>query len=70
MNQESKRFSYSTLFCASHISPVLNEKGTGYEYLMSNESKNGANRLKQHPKMSKFTKFESFCFKPKGMAHC
>ena len=37
--------------------PVLNEQGTGYEY------------LKEHPNISKFTKFESYWFKRKGMVH-
>ena len=33
------------------------------------ELKNGARHLKEHPKISKFTKFDSYWFKPKGMVH-
>ena len=40
------------------ISHVLNEQGTGYEYSISIELKNGALYLKEHPKVSKFAKFE------------
>ena len=31
--------------------------------------KNGARHLKEHPKISKFTKFDGYWFKPKGMVH-
>ena len=31
--------------------------------------KNGARHLKEHPKMSKFTKFDGYWFKLKGMVH-
>ena len=41
------------------IGHVLNEQGTRYEYLKSIELKNGAHHLKEHPNISKFTKFES-----------
>ena len=57
------------------ISHVLNEQGTGYEHIFSSaqklsiELKNGARHLKEHPKMSKFTKFDGYWFKPKGMVH-
>ena len=37
---------------------VLNEQGTGYEFFKSIGLKNGANHLKGHPKVSKYTKFE------------
>ena len=49
------------------IGHVLNEQGTGYEYLKSIELKNGARHLKEHPNISKFTKFESYWLK--GMIH-
>ena len=45
------------------ISRVQNEQGTGYEYLISIESKNGSRHLKEHAKLSKFAKFESYWFK-------
>ena len=48
---------------------VLNERGTGYEFLKSVELKNGARHLKEHPNISKFTKFESYWLKCKGMVH-
>ena len=51
------------------ISHVLNEQGTGYKYLKSIEFRNEARHLKKHPKISKFTKFESYWFKRKGMVH-
>ena len=44
-------------------------RGTGYKYSISIELKNGARHLKEHPKVSKFTKFESYWFKRKGMVH-
>ena len=31
--------------------------------------KNGACHLKEHPKISRFTKFDGYWFKPKGMVH-
>ena len=37
---------------------VLNEQGTGYEYLKSIALKNGARHLKERPNISKFIKFE------------
>ena len=40
-----------------------------YKHSISIELKNGAHHLKKHPKISKFTKFEAYCFKPKGMVH-
>ena len=51
------------------ISQVLNEQGTGYEYSISIELKNGACCLKEHPNVSKSAEFESYWFKPKGMVH-
>ena len=51
------------------ISYVLNEQGTWYKYLISNELKNGAHHLKEHPKISNFAKFERYCFKCKGTVH-
>ena len=51
------------------ISHVLNEQGTGYKYLKSIELKNGSCHLKDHPKISKFAKFESYWFKRKGVVH-
>ena len=36
---------------------------------MSIELKNGARHLKEYPKISKFTKFDGYWFKPKGMVH-
>ena len=54
----------------------LNEQGTGYEHIFSwyeysiaIELKNGARHLKEHPKISKFTKFDGYWFKRKGMVH-
>ena len=40
-----------------------------YKQSISIELKNGAHRLKEHPKISKFTKFDWYWFKPKGMVH-
>ena len=51
------------------IGHVLNEQGTGYEYLKSIELKNGSRHLKEHPNISKLTKFESYWLKRKHMAH-
>ena len=51
------------------IGNVLNEQGTGYEYLKSIQLKNEARHLKEHPNISKFTEFESHWFKRKGMVH-
>ena len=48
------------------IGHVLNELGTGYEYLKSIELKNGARHLKEHPNISKFAKFESYWLKGRG----
>ena len=42
-------------------------QGTVYEYLKSIEFRNDARHLKEHPKISKLTKFESYWFKRKGM---
>ena len=50
-----------------YISHVLNKQGTGYEFLQSIELKNEARHVKEHPKISKFTKFESYWFKLKSM---
>ena len=50
-----------------HIGHVLNEQGTGYEYLISTELRNRAHHLKEHPNIRKFTKFESYWLKGKGM---
>ena len=47
---------------------VLNVHGTGYEYSIPIEL-NGAHHLKDHPKINKFAKFESFWSKRKGMVH-
>ena len=33
------------------------------------ELKNGTRHLKEHPKISKCTKFDGYWFKPKGMVH-
>jgi len=51
------------------ISHVLNEQGTGYEYLKSIELKNGTHHLKEQPNVIKFTKPEIYWFKRKGMVH-
>ena len=40
-----------------------------YKHSISIELKNGARHLKEHPKISKFTKFDGYWFKPKGMVH-
>ena len=40
-----------------------------YKHSISIELKNGACHLKEHPKISKFTKFHGYWFKPKGMVH-
>ena len=40
-----------------------------YKHSISIELKNGACHLKEHPKISKFTKFDGYWFKPKGMIH-
>ena len=40
-----------------------------YKRSVSMEFKNGARHLKEHPKTSKFTKFDCYWFKRKGMAH-
>ena len=37
------------------------------KHSISIELKNGARHLKEHPKISKFTKFNGYWFKPKGM---
>ena len=36
---------------------------------MKSSLKNGARHLKEHPKINKFTKFDGYQFKPKGMVH-
>ena len=51
------------------IGHVLNEQGTGYEYLKSIELKNWAGPLKEHPNISKITKFQSYWLKRNGMVH-
>ena len=38
------------------ISHVLNEQGTGYEFLKSIELENGPGRLKEHPQITKFNR--------------
>ena len=38
-----------------------------YKHSISFELKNGARHLKEHPKIRKFTKFDGYWFKPKGM---
>ena len=48
------------LICVNIISHVPNKQGTGYEYSILIELKNGARYLKDHPKISKFTEFESY----------
>ena len=45
----------------------LDEQGTGYEFSISIDLTKGARHLKEHPKVSKFAKFESYWFKLKGM---
>ena len=40
-----------------------------YKHSISIELKNGARHLKEHPTISKFTKFDGYWFKPKGMVH-
>ena len=40
-----------------------------YKHSISIELKNGARHLKEHPKISKFAKFDGYWFKPKGMVH-
>ena len=40
-----------------------------YKHSISIELKNGAHHLKEHPEISKFTIFDSYWFKPKGMVH-
>ena len=40
-----------------------------YKHSISIELKNGARHLKEHPKISKFTKFDGYWFKPKGIVH-
>ena len=40
-----------------------------YKHSISIELKNGARHLKEHPKISKFNKFDGYWFKPKGMVH-
>ncbi len=51
------------------ISHVQNEQGTGYEYSISIALKNWARHLKEHPKISYSTKFESYWFKRIGIVH-
>ena len=45
------------------ISHVLNKQGTEFEYLKLIEFRNEARHLEEHPKMSKFAKFEWYAFK-------
>ena len=40
-----------------------------YKHSISIELKNGARLVKEHPKISKFTKFDGYWFKPKAMVH-
>ena len=40
-----------------------------YKHSISIELKNGARHLKEHPKIRKFTKFDGYWFKSKGMVH-
>ena len=58
--------SHDHLFTIGH---VLNEQGTGHKYLKSIELKNGSRHLKEHPNISKLTKFESDWLKRKRMVH-
>ncbi len=51
------------------ISHVRNEQGTGYEYSILIELKNEPCHLKEHPKISLFTKFDCYWFKRIGMTH-
>ncbi len=51
------------------ISHVQNEQGTGYEYSISIALKKWARHLKEHPKISNPTKFESYWFKRIGKVH-
>ena len=51
------------IFIIDPISHVLNEQGTGYEHSISIELKNGARYLKEHPKISKFAKFNGYWFR-------
>ena len=46
---------------------VLNEEGPRYKFLKSIELKNGHPHLKEHPKNSKYTKFDCCWFKRKVM---
>ena len=39
------------------------------KHSVSTELKNWARHLKEQPKISKFTKFDGYWFKPKGMVH-
>ena len=47
--------------------PFKNEQRTGHEHIFS--SVQTFNHLKDHPKISKFTKFDGYWFTPKGMVH-
>ena len=56
------------------VTIALDEQGTLYKHNLSSvqnslwiELKNGACHLKEHPKISIFTKFDSYWFEPKGM---
>ena len=40
-----------------------------YKHSISIDLKNGARHLKEHPKISRFTKFDGYWFKSKGMVH-
>ena len=40
-----------------------------YTHSISIELKNEARHLREHPKISKFTKFDGYWFKPKGKVH-
>ena len=51
------------------ISHVLNEQRTEYEYFKSIELRKEARHLKEHPKINRFIKFESYWCKRKGMIH-
>ena len=47
----------------------MNKFSPQYKHSISIELKNGACHLKEHPKISRFTKFDGYWFKPKGMVH-
>ena len=71
VSNQSCRHAYS-----GHIGHAENDQGLGtnifslrYKHLMSIELKNTSCHLQEHPKISKFTSFDGYWFKPKGMVH-